>query len=124
MIRFLLLLILLLGSATIRAQQTKTHDTEEKPGEATLMWKTVKPEKLQSKELMILPSNRFLRLNLEEDLGFTKVIIQDLNGNTLLEYPFDPGRDMDISILKPGNYLIKVVSANKVLQGKFGKRRL
>ncbi|WP_224491002.1 T9SS type A sorting domain-containing protein [Robertkochia flava] len=121
MARFLLILAL----GLLFTPGWSQHDTQkDKDTEGTLMWKPVKPEKLKSSELMILPSSRFLRLNLEEDLGFTKVIIQDLNGITLIENPFDPNRDIDISILKPGNYLIKVISANKVLQGKFGKRRL
>lgn len=119
MVRILLLFVLLISITAARGQ----HKATEEEGSATAVWKPVSPEKLQSGELMILPSNRFLRLNLNEDLGFTKVIIQDLNGITLIENPFDASRDIDISILKPGNYLIKVVSANKVLQGKFGKRR-
>lgn len=121
MTRILLVFIFICFSGGALAQETgKDHSNAE----SVAMWKTIKPQKLQSSELMILPSNRYLRLNLKEDLGFTKVIIQDLNGMTLLEFPFDPGRDMDISELKPGNYFIVVISANKVLQGKFGKRRL
>ena len=123
MVRILLLVILMLSGSLAFAQDTEKKESHE-DSESVAMWKSVKPEKLNSSELMILPSNRFLRLNLKEDIGFTKVIIQDLNGITLLEFPFDPGRDMDISELKPGNYFIKVISANKVLQGKFGKRRL
>ena len=88
------------------------------------MWQPVQPEKLLASELMILPSNKFLRLKLREDPGHAKVVIQDLNGNTLIENSFATDRDVDISILKPGNYLIKVISATRVLQGKFGKRRL
>lgn len=123
MVLKILLYVCLFSTGIIYAQQPpKSND--HKSDDSVAMWKTIKPEKLESSELMLLPSNRYLRLNLKEDLGFTKVIIQDLNGITLMEFPFDPGRDMDISELKPGNYFIKVVSANKVLQGKFGKRRL
>ncbi|THD67462.1 T9SS type A sorting domain-containing protein [Robertkochia marina] len=123
MVLKLLLFVCLFSSGFLYAQQPP-KGVDHKGDEPVAMWKTVKPEKLESSELMLLPSNRYLRLNLKEDLGFTKVIIQDLNGITLMEFPFDPGRDMDISELKPGNYFIKVISANKVLQGKFGKRRL
>ncbi|MBL7473137.1 T9SS type A sorting domain-containing protein [Robertkochia sediminum] len=99
-------------------------ETVGKEETAAVAWKTIKPEKLEAKHLRILPSNRLLRLQLDDDMGFTKVVIQDLNGNTLIESPYAAGSDLDISTLKPGNYFIKVISANRVLQGKFGKRRL
>ncbi len=123
MIRILLVFVLMISGGQLFAQDS-TNQQDHNDSESVAMWKNISPQKLESNELMILPSNRYLRLNLKEDLGFTKVIIQDLNGITLMEFPFDPGRDMDISELKPGNYFIKVISANKVLQGKFGKRRL
>lgn len=123
MVRILLLLFVVFSTGSLCAQQ-KENKKDHVEARSVAMWKTIKPEKLESSELMLLPSNRYLRLNLKEDIGFTRVIIQDLNGITLKEFPFDPGRDMDISELKPGNYFIKVIAANRVLQGKFGKRRL
>ena len=116
-----LLLLFWVSVASGQVAQTNNNQSQEV---STQMWQPVQPEKLLASELMILPSNKFLRLKLREDPGHAKVVIQDLNGNTLIENSFATDRDVDISILKPGNYLIKVISATRVLQGKFGKRRL
>ncbi len=123
MVRIVLLFMFMYGAGISYGQQ-KQGSKDHEEDRSVAMWKNISPEKLEASELMLLPSTRYLRLNLKEDVGFTKVVIQDLNGITLMEFPFDPGRDMDISELKPGNYFIQVISANRVLLGKFGKRRL
>lgn len=119
----LLCTVMLLLAANVAFTQVAPEPVVKSETSA-VAWKTIKPEKLEAKHLRVLPSNRLLRLQLDDDMGFTKIVIQDLNGNTLLESAYDPGSDLDISTLKPGNYFIKVISANRVLQGKFGKRRL
>lgn len=123
MARILLFLSIFMFVSNAMGQQSPGQ-VQKGDDNSMVAWNTVKPEKLDATSLMILPSNKLLRINLKEDMGFTKVVIQDLQGNTLLETPYDTGSDIDISTLKPGNYFIKVISANRVLQGKFGKRNL
>ncbi|WP_162558697.1 T9SS type A sorting domain-containing protein [Robertkochia solimangrovi] len=87
------------------------------------VWNNVKVEKLKAGNLRILPSGKFLRVILEENVRFSKVIIQDMMGIPLLENEFSSDRDMDISTLKSGSYIIKIISEERILLGKFVKQR-
>lgn len=87
--------------------------------ETVMVWKDVPVEKLPSDALRVLPSGRYLRFLWDEARTFSRIEIQDLMGQTVLASNYDLSRDLDISTLREGGYIVKVTLNSRVLVGKF-----
>ncbi|WP_224483280.1 T9SS type A sorting domain-containing protein [Robertkochia aurantiaca] len=83
------------------------------------VWNNLRVEKLTANDLLILPSGNYLRVKVPDSNRKTKIEIQDLLGITVLENKYDLDRDLDISTLREGNYIIKVYLDDRILMGKF-----